>query len=214
MHLLYVLNDIFHHVKYHTKDEQYRRNVQEHIPSILPSLFAKAVEEKKARTTKRLKDLVDIWAKEKYCNPGQTASLRDALQLSKTSDSKVDEITETRTPKETPWVLPPTHGDPNAPFFDLPAANLMPHIVPNTARPIRPDQVRPLKFAAGPVDESLVNAMKDFLRDVKSIDDPYGVLEDEGLVADIDEMGQISYRNEADDIVGDTYYGWSRSTLR
>jgi len=107
--------------------------------------------------------------------------------------------------------MPPSHGDPAAPFFDLPAANLMPHIVPNSSKPMRPDRIHALALTTGPADDSLVQAMKDFLKDVKSIDDPYAVLEEEGIVPDIDEMGQISYENEAGDLAGDTYYGWSRT---
>lgn len=113
--------------------------------------------------------------------------------------------------KELPWVMPSTHGDPLAPFFDLPAANLMPHIVPNSSKSMRCEDIRALQLNSGPADESLVNALKDFLRDVQSIDNPYAMLEDEGIVPDIDEMGQILYKNEADDVVGDTYYGWSRA---
>ncbi|KAK5262766.1 hypothetical protein LTR96_011742, partial [Exophiala xenobiotica] len=64
---------------------------------------------------------------------------------------------------------------------------------------------------SGPADESLVNALKDFLHDVKGLDKTVAYLEDKGVNPEIDEMGQISYRDEAGDVVGDTYYGWSRS---
>ncbi|KAI9870790.1 MAG: hypothetical protein M1823_008639, partial [Watsoniomyces obsoletus] len=92
--------------------------------------------------------------------------------------------------------MPSTHGDPSLPFYELPAGNLMPHIVPKRSTSIRPDTIRPLQFAAGPADEGLVNAVKDFLRDIEHIDDAYAIEEKE-IVADIDDLGQLSYRNEA-----------------
>jgi hypothetical protein len=106
-------------------------------------------------------------------------------------------------------MMPATHGDPSLPFYELPAANFMPHILPNRKISMRTDSIRPLQFAPGPADDALVNAVKDFLKDVERIDNTQ--IEDEGIVADIDDLGQTSHRNEAGDMVGDTYYGWSRA---
>ncbi|KAK5938193.1 hypothetical protein PMZ80_009782 [Knufia obscura] len=210
LHVLYILNDIFHHVKYHGRDEKIQRHAREQLSTSLAELFASAAAEKKSRTTKRLNDLVQIWGDEGYCDRDTLARLREALSGTAVEVTATAQP-ETKASKELPWIMPATHGDPAAPFFDLPAANLMPHIVPNSSRPMRPDKIRAIQLPAGPADDGLVQAMKDFLKDVKSIDDPYAALEDEGIVADIDEMGQISYKNEAGDLVGDTCYGWSRS---
>lgn len=138
--------------------------------------------------------------------------MQEVVASGKRAETKAEEQVHTKAvARELPWIMPATHGDPTASFFDLPAANLMPHIIPNSSKPMRSDQVRALHLTAGPADESLVNAMKDFLEDVKSINDPYAVLDGEDMVLDIDEMGQTSYTNEAGDVVGDTYYGWSRA---
>ena len=107
--------------------------------------------------------------------------------------------------------MPLTHGDPSLPFYELPAGNLMPHIIPNKAIPMRADSIRPLQFAAGPADKSLANAVRDFLKDIESIDKEYDLLDTTTITPEFDEMGQISYRNEAGDVLGDTYYGWSRA---
>lgn len=97
------------------------------------------------------------------------------------------------------------------PYFDLPAGNLMPHIMPNSSAAIRPDQVRALQFVAGPADDGLVHAVKDFLKEVNDIDDS-AQADVSAIVTDIDELGQTSYQDEDGDVVySDTYYGWSRT---
>ncbi|KAK5101076.1 hypothetical protein LTS08_004682 [Lithohypha guttulata] len=212
LHLLYLINDIFHHIKHHDYDPAIRDNVQQGLQQVLSELFANAAAESKKRTNRRLNGLIDIWDAEKYCDAEVLTELRDAVTTGvsekATKDNKDGLVTQT---KELPWIMPAAHGDPTAPFFDLPAANLMPHIVPNSSRPMRPDQIRALHFTPGTADESLVNALKDFLKDVRSIDDPDSTLEEEGVVPEVDEIGQLTYKNEADDVVGDTYYGWSRA---
>lgn len=212
LHLLYLINDIFHHIKDHDYDPAVRDNVQQGLQQVLPELFANAASENKKRTNGRLNELINIWEAEKYCSAEVLIGLRNAVTIGVSEeaikDNKDGLVTQT---KELPWIMPATHGDPTAPFFDLPAANLMPHIVPNSSRPMRPEQIRALHFTPGTADESLVNALKDFLKDVRSIDDPDSTLEEEGVVPEVDEIGQLTYKNEADDVVGDTYYGWSRA---
>ena len=210
LHVLYIVNDIFHHVNHHIRDEKIRQHAQENLAAVLPELFAGAAAEKKSRTTKRLSDLIQIWEDEKYSDRAVFSRVREALSSGTATDVYTRVQAEAKkTAKELPWIIPATHGDPAAPFFDLPAANLMPHIGRNST-PMRPDRIRAFQLTPGPADDSLVQAMKDFLKDVKSIDDPFSTLEDEGIVPDIDEMGQISYKNEAGDSISDTYYGWSR----
>lgn len=212
LHILYLLNDIIHHVEHHAHDPDVRKHVQESLLPALPELFANAAREQKKRTRQRLSDLISVWQNGTLCQSGLLTALEQAVQNGSVGVEQKRMPSESMpSTKELPWIMPSTHGDSTAPFFDLPAANLMPHIIPNSTRPMRPDQVKPLQFVSGPADESLVNAMKDFLKEVKTIDDPYVAFEDEGVVPDIDEMGQLSYKNEADDVVGDTYYGWSRA---
>jgi hypothetical protein len=112
--------------------------------------------------------------------------------------------------RKAPYVMPATHGDPATPFYDLPAGNMLPHIVPNSSTPINSQLMKPLQFMAGPADQSLVTAVKDFLKDADSIyntPDP-----DEGIVVDIDELGQSLVRDEVTGEleVAENYYGWSK----
>lgn len=188
-----------------------RKSVLDNLVNVIPTIFVHAAVENKKRTTSRLRTLVEIWEKAGYYPAETLERLRSTLA---TEHHHAEESAAEETKKlvkELPFIMPSTHGDPTAPFYDLPAANLMSHIVPNSARPLRTNDIRALQLQPGPADEGLVNALKDFLKDVKSIDDPYAALEDEGIVPDMDEMGQVYHKNEVDDVVGDTYYGWSRA---
>ncbi|KAK6384548.1 hypothetical protein LTS17_002111 [Exophiala oligosperma] len=176
-------------------------------------MFQLAAKEAKTKVTRRLQDIVKIWKEAGYFKHNVLLKLLDPADV-KTQETVHETQGQAKggsCSKESPFILPATHGDPSAPFWDLPAGNLMPHIVPNSLQPIRSEQMRALQLSSGPADDSLVNALKDFLEDVKSMDDAISELEDKGVKVDVDDMGQISYRSETGDLVGDTYYGWSRS---
>ena len=157
---------------------------------------------------------MDIWEKEQLLPQSILKSLRNTLAGTDEMDTQSipEDVSEQVTAnKETAFILPPTHGDPSTPYYDLPAGNFMPHIMPNSSAPMRPGHIRPLQFATGPADEGLVSALKDFLKETDALDKVTSFYEIEGIVPDIDEMGQLSYSDERGEIQGDTYYGWSRS---
>jgi len=112
---------------------------------------------------------------------------------------------------EAPFIMPATHGDPNTPYYDLPAANMLPHIVPNSSTPITPSLMRPLQLVAGPADPRLASAVKEFLQDVEFMYDDNKDSTDEAIVVDVDLMGQPLIRDETSgDLVPlEAYYGWS-----
>ena len=177
-------------------------------------LFQLAASDQKRRLSRRLGDLIKLWQHEEYFEKDQLAKIRNIIEDPTSEREPASSLgggPSTSIGKETPFVMPLNHGDPSLPFYELPAGNFMPHITPNRTLPMRPNQIRALQFAPGAADESLVHAVKDFLREVEYIDNVYDRLEDEGIVADIDEMGQVPYKDEAGDLVGDTYYGWSRA---
>lgn len=169
---------------------------------------------------KKIQDLLKLWEEKDYYGAGYVDKLRetannaaengDNAENATTSDAK-DEMFTSRSTKSTPYVMPASHGDASTPWFDLPAANLMPHIIPNSTKPINPDMIRPLRFVAGPADESLVTAVKTLLDDVEIM---FGeTSRDEEDSWDIDELGQPIILDEitGDVIGGEGYYGWSRS---
>ncbi|EXJ76528.1 uncharacterized protein A1O5_01036 [Cladophialophora psammophila CBS 110553] len=213
--MLYLLNDLLHHAKYHGADVALRNNLSQSLEPFLADLFQFGASGAKTRVRRRLSDLVQLWKEEEYFGRHVINQLHDVLAGTTTETKPTLEPEAQRKQRDTelPYLIPSTHGDPSLPFYDLPAGNLMRHIVPNSSQPIQPDEVRALQFSAGPADESLVNALKDFLNDVKGIKDTLPNLEESGLSPEIDEMGQISYHDEAGDLVGDTYYGWSRNVL-
>lgn len=173
------------------------------------------------RHHRRLDDLLEIWLDNGYFGADLVHKLREvvkngvAADVSSTlDDSQAEEadITKKRLGKDIPFILPSTHGDPATPYYDLPAGNLIPHIIPNSTIPLRAESIKPLQFQAGPANDTLVEALKGFLKDVDQI---YGteelVKDDQNL--DIDELGQRIARDEmtGDILDGQTYYGWSRA---
>lgn len=225
LHLLYILHDIFHDCKYHTENSSLISSAASSLQPFLLGIFQCASLRQRNRVRRRLEDLLSIWTDEKYYSEDFLNKLQEAAIDPTTLTTKTAEPTHTtgtsgdgnftKSVKDAPYLMPAMHGDPGTPCYDLPAGNLMPHIIPNSTIPIRPDAVRPLQFSAGPADEALVNAVRDFLRDVENIDNPSMLRDkDEGLVADVDPLGQRVVRLETGEIdlhMSDTYYGWSRA---
>jgi len=211
LHILYLVNDLLHHAKYHAPEVVLRGTCSQSLQPFLADLFHHATSDAKARVSRRLVDLIDLWKQEEYFGPEIIAQLEDVS----TGAAQMTGPTVEPTPKsvsqvkELPYLLPPTHGDPSLPYYDLPAGNLMRHIVPNRSHPMRPDEIRALQFSSGPVDDSLVTALKDFLQDVDGRENSLSALDGAGHSPEVDELGQTFYHDEAGDLVSDTYYGWS-----
>ncbi|TAQ86757.1 hypothetical protein B7494_g4921 [Chlorociboria aeruginascens] len=219
IHILYIINDILHHAKYRSKDA----SVSSKLQPILESLFGSASSFKgHPRHYAKILDLLEIWQDKNYYSKEYIAKLREvsknASELggysdadSRTSD-KLHQDPTAKTTKSVSYIMPANHGDGSTPWFDLPAGNLMPHIVPNSARPINPDMIKPLQLRAGPADENLVQAVKSLLDDVSII---FGseTYQNEKTSWDIDELGQQIVLDEitGDIIEGEGYYGWSRN---
>ena len=220
LHILYLLNDLFHHTKYHIESPLTFSTWTEHLQSFLEDLLGAASAyslEVYVKQHTRIADLLDIWERKGYLQSSYIRKLRDtAFNASKAGyadrdeDANVSEEAFSEERKDAPYVLPSSHGDPSTPFYDLPAANMMPHIMPNSVKAINPKFVKALQFTAGPADEHLVVAVKEFLNNVDSLDvHGFGDRED-GM--DIDELGQSVFGDEVaeDGLEGEAYYGWSR----
>lgn len=178
----------------------------------MPELFANAAQEKKPRVLRRLSELAEIWTEASYYDDPTLAQVRQCIASGQTTVRVEDDsIKNTLRSIEAPWLMPATHGEANTPYCDLPAANMMPHILPNSSRSIRPENMRALQLPGGSADRDLIHAVKDFLEDVKTIEDPFTKFDDERAAMHIDDLGQLNYTNEAGDSMGDTYYGWSRA---
>ncbi|KAL4994170.1 hypothetical protein BDV10DRAFT_10676 [Aspergillus recurvatus] len=223
LHMLYLLNDLFHHTKYHSSSSAafstLSGSLQPHMVELL-SYAACYDREKNPKHHRRLGELLDIWQEHGYFGADYVGKLREVVANSAVSGPVTSSATPgaestepDRKSRDAPYIMPATHGDPSTPYYDLPAGNLMPHIIPNSTVPLRPDMIKPLQFLAGPADEKLVAALKEFLADVDRIYNPGTPKQKDGEIVDIDELGQTVIRDEitGDVLEGETYYGWSRS---
>ena len=229
LHILYLLNDLLHHTKYHLDSSSAYSILTGTLQPHLVQLFGAAGAYNAAvyfKQHKRLNDLLRIWENNGYYQSSYIQKLRDAVSNAASTGSAGQEDDslhvngknqdgsqkEVHNRKAAPYIMPATHGDPSAPYYDLPAGNMMPHIIPNSTAPINPLFMRPLQFVAGPADDSLVHTVKDFLKEVDAL---YGGGVDplETSIADIDELGQQIVHDElsGEVIGGEAYYGWSRA---
>ena len=213
LHALYLLSDVFHHLKYHNTNSGFDDAVRP-LQNALPDLIGLIIQDLTSRVRRRLQELLHFWAEDEVLEATQLAVLQDLL-AGKTDVHPQAPVTgvaiQKSSTKELAFIMPASHGDPTTPYHDLPAGNFMPHILPNSSAPMRADQIRPLQFAPGPASAELVIALKEFLKEVSSLDNVGAFHEDEGITTELDELGQVTYRDEDGEKRGDTYYGWSRS---
>lgn len=224
LHVLYLLNDVLHHTKYHSEGDSsafvtFSKALQPHIVELL-ALAASYDGEKNPKHHRRLGQLLNLWADCGYYDADYGEKLRETVKSQRPTGGIKDAAgvssgggeQQKESQRDSPYIMPSTHGDPSTPFYDLPAGNFIPHIIPGSPVPIRPDRVKPLQFVAGPADGKLVDAVKKFLKEADRIYDPSSATADEDVDIDIDEMGQTILRNKktGEILHADTYYGWSR----
>lgn len=221
LHILYLLNDLLHHTKYHIESSSAYSMFTENVQSYLVDLFGAAStysSEVYVKQHKSITDLLDTWEGKDYYQSSYIQQLRDTVfNASKVGSANTDENTKfseealSEEKKDAAYILPPSHGDPLTPFYDLPAGNMMPQIMPNSARAINPQHVKALQFTSGPAGEHLVTAVKDFLKSVESLDAHGFEYQEDDM--DIDGLGQSILGDEiAGNVVeGEGYYGWSRA---
>lgn len=219
LHILYLLNDLLHH-------HHHGKNVTSSLQTHLLQLCAVAASFKDCpKHQRKIGILLDIWEEKEYLDKIFIAELREAIERAEsarptaieahvsTADSR-----ENRLPRkgeagtDAPYIMPAAHGDSSTPYYDLPAANMMPHIIPNSSHPINPQLMKPLQFVPGPPESSLVTAVKDFLKDVDRIFDA-GKADEENNLVDIDELGQPMLKDgtSRESGGGESYYGWSKA---
>ena len=225
LYILYLMNDLVHHTRYHSDSSSTYSTFTSDISSYLTDLFRFASScnpETYPNQHRKIQELLDIWENNVYYQSSYIEELRETVSNSPKPDdldtgrgSKTANGTRNEAlgeeKRDAPFIMPASHGDPSTPFYDLPAGNILPHIMPNSLTPINPQLVKPLQFVSGPADESLVTIVKDFLQKVETVDDSgFG---DEEMDVDLDEMGQCVLRDEitGDILEGDGYYGWSRA---
>ncbi|KAK2853250.1 hypothetical protein FQN49_005256 [Arthroderma sp. PD_2] len=222
LHILYLLNDLLHHTKYHDQASASAfSTVTESLRPYLTELLGfvgSYSRDRNPKHHKRVGDLLELWESNAYYGAEYMKKLREAVESFELTGDKTtvdgdiqggQKKTDTRN---IPYMMPASHGDPNAPYHELPAGNMLPHIIPDSPIAIRSQSLRPLQFVAGPADESLVKAVQSLLNDVDKI---YNTTDNEShdfTIIDVDELGQTTTRNDTtgESIDSGTYYGWSR----
>ena len=201
LHILYLIHDTLHHAKYHSKDGSDFRTLSTTLRDCIHKLVKNGVftsPPTSAIHQQRVTDLIQVWEDGSFFDNDSIQQLRQAAFPGTLADEKSgfgpsSSNGQANSKGEAPFIMPATHGDPSTPFYDLPAGNMMPHIIPNSTHPINPQHLTPLQFAAGPADQDLVMSVKAFLEDVESAH--FFALDDEGRhTMDIDDMGQVLMR--------------------
>lgn len=226
--ILYLLHDVLHHTKFHGTALTSTSGFDQISEPYVLQLVALASAHDPMTYTQhfgKLNDLIAIWSEDDYypapfiatlCETVKSASGGAGLPTEKRGSlegpGSAADAGPVESRKHAPYIMPPSHGDTSVPFYDLPAGNLMPCIVPNLTTPINPQIVEPLQFRTGPADEILVHAVKSLLQDADLI---YGTKRpgNEIGISDIDELGQLVIRHGSleEFAVKEGYYGWSEA---
>ncbi|KZL81933.1 hypothetical protein CI238_06434 [Colletotrichum incanum] len=219
LHVLYILNDILYHAVIRDRDARFATEME---ASLTPLLHGAAKFRNCPKHTKKVEDLLALWEKHKYFSAATIDNFRETVKEAphggKVSKAAIQDQTGSnlgsKLPKDAPYMIPSIHGDPNTPWFDLPAANWLPHLTPNSTKPMNPDMIKPLQLAPGPADKALANAVKDLLVDVERLYSKSGPPQtaDSQQHMDVSEMGERIVLDEitGEIVDGETYYGWSR----
>lgn len=223
LHILYLMNDLLHHTKYHGQNPSAFSTLAENIWTHVAELFrlASTNDSSSSKTQNRkIEHLVGIWTVHGYYDDSSIQKLRDTIAKS-THEDVLDADESSKPTNGTPGatlgdeksdfrcVMPATHGDSSTPYYDLPVGNMMPHIFPNSIAPINPQVLKPLQFGKASVNEDLLMAVKKFMKDISM---NVGPAKHDNTCIDINDLGQPTFRDGAtgDLIEADGYYGWSR----
>ncbi|KAI0964975.1 hypothetical protein F4678DRAFT_362281 [Xylaria arbuscula] len=218
LHLLYILNDSLYQAHLRDRNSDFAANLEPTLPSLVQSA---AAFPNSPKHTKKLINLLDLWEKYGYYESDVIEKLRQAVRdgpRSRDSATPLDNSasgsanTSAKPSKNAPFIMPTMHGDASSPWYDLPAANWLPVMEPNSTRPMNPEMIRPLRFASGPVDKQLIKAVQALLADVDRIYSKECAVGNRSA----EEMDQLGQRVVLDEVTGEivggeTYYGWSRA---
>ncbi|KAF5690248.1 hypothetical protein FCIRC_1001 [Fusarium circinatum] len=211
LHLLYVLNDVLYHAVTRNDDFKFATAWEPVLPGMIASA---AAFDNCPKHKQKIADLIRLWENQQYVKSSFAKQLEDALASGVAPQTAQEAQASNATfklAKDAPYTLPSFHGDSTVPWYDLPATTWLPHLTPNSTKPMFPDQIRPIQLAAGPADKVLVNAVQDLLGEVERMFSKEQKWNNEPG-NDLNELGERVVLDEitGEVIGGDTYYGWSR----
>ena len=235
LHILYLLNDLLHDSLHHRQDAALHAALAGNLQTHLGDLVAHAAAHKTQtfpRQHKRLTDLLDLWQRNAYYPASYIDKLR-AIAAEAGKQGTAEGLLGLDAPgaasagpgeageKKAPYTLPNYHGDPAAPYYELPAATMLPHIRARSGAPINPQNVKALHFGGGPAGAELARAVQDFLADAEALYAPTTAGnddddDDEGVSLEMDDIGLPVRRDkETRELLdGESYYGWSKRFCR
>ncbi|KAL8873074.1 MAG: hypothetical protein Q9174_001395 [Haloplaca sp. 1 TL-2023] len=228
LHLLYLLHDFLHHTRYHASelaDNATSQNAFEPFVLQLFALVSAYSPSEYPQHFRKLHGLLDIWAENQYYPLAFIEKLRETVEKEGSLSGASNEFHEpaalargaveaanVESRKNAPYIMPPSHGDISDPFYDQPAGNLLPHIIPNSMVPIKPHLVQPLQLNAGSASENLANAVEALLQNAATI---YGAKRHgrDTSKLDFNALGQpVVVNGSSSNAAGsEGYYGWSKS---
>lgn len=177
----------------------------------LPSLVASAAAFQKCpKHIAKLKNLVQVWQQRNHFTPDVIIKVEQALAGQQpTTETSTQAIGIPKISKDAPYTLPQFHGDPSTPWYDLPVSTWLPHLTPNSTKPMLPDLIKPIQLAAGPADKTLISAVQALL---SKADRLYS--KDPNATSSLEDVNELGERVTLDEITGEvldglTYYGWS-----
>ncbi|KAF3315125.1 hypothetical protein TWF173_004018 [Orbilia oligospora] len=218
LYILYLLNDIIHHTTFYSSPSvPFGKGVEQ----FLKDLFRLAQDPTRKKQRARLENLLSIWSTKGYFPEAKISSWKDEIGKSFLESTEPQEaISDSKDvkSKEQQVLLPALHGDPTAPYHDLPATTMLPLMRPNSPTPISTRSVKPIAMKSGPPSKQLSEAMDVF---IKSVDKMwYGG--DMRVLSDVDELGVDIIKpsdTQDEDFLDDPmdarnkeegYYGWRR----
>lgn len=223
LHILYVINDLLHHTKYHLDGNVAFSTVSGSLQPFMVDLLGHAAVydgQKHPKHHGRLEQLLGIWISNRYFGLDLLQKLREVVRngaaagpaLPSSNDISTDETDTTKKQfhKDTPTIVPSTHGDSAMPRHDLPAGNFVPHVIPNSSIPVYADNMKPLQLLAGPAAAELVQTMKCFLKDVDLASGTEELVNDGN---DRDIISGLALRVPQNEITGNhngsAYFAWT-----
>lgn len=221
IHILYLIHDLIHHTKLRGGDGKLAAAFEPYIPT----LFSVTAQEKGRKHADKIDRLIEIWTSKSYYPSAFLNRLQDAVKdvrlqgargLAPTGndeEARGKEGERDEEKKERPYDMPSTHGDYSTAWYDLPAANLMQHIIPNSTKPIKGTQVEPLRFTPGSAEPDVAAAVKALIDGSHRM---WGESEEgEEEKYDLDSLGQHIVKDELGNRkIEETYYGWSDEFAR
>ncbi|KAJ4377375.1 hypothetical protein N0V83_000200 [Neocucurbitaria cava] len=159
--LLLIVNDVLHADKFHRRSNSNHGTFgTECADSIreLVELAASCIREKNTQAEKKLRALLKFWAL------NQLVSTQDIEVLQKRADEAL--LLAQGGVRKRHYLLPEYHGDPSAPWHELPASYMLEPLIKYPQRSINPSQIKIAKFGKKEPSPHVRNLLDQFFEKI------------------------------------------------